>query len=70
MKSEITPLGCPSNYGWCESTPKLYLPQFLVGATLVGTGYPVAFLVISTIYSRILGPRPQVSEYFPSAIQT
>eukprot|EP00794_Sanderia_malayensis_P007058 gene7058-7850_t len=55
----VSLVGCPVQYSWCRNTPKIYLPQFLVGAALVGTGYPIGFLIASTIYSQLLGPRKQ-----------
>eukprot|EP00795_Rhopilema_esculentum_P000122 gene122-9735_t len=57
-KTKLT-LGCNRKYTWCTTTPRLYFPQFLVAATLVGIGYPIAFLAVNTMYSKILGPRQQ-----------
>lgn len=54
-----TSAGCPVKYKWCHDTPKIYLPQFLTGASLISIGYALGFLVINTIYSKILGPRQQ-----------
>eukprot|EP00112_Aurelia_sp_Birch-Aquarium-sp1_P006827 Seg1746.5 transcript_id=Seg1746.5/GoldUCD/mRNA.D3Y31 product="Major facilitator superfamily domain-containing protein 8" protein_id=Seg1746.5/GoldUCD/D3Y31 len=56
--TELTP-GCPMKYDWCKTTPKIYFSQFLVGAAFVTIGYPVGFVVINTIYSKLLGPRKQ-----------
>jgi len=55
---EITP-GCPQKFEWCTTQPKLYFPQYITAATLVGIGYPIGFLAVNTLYSKILGPRQQ-----------
>lgn len=52
--------GCPWQYEWCHDTPQLPLAQFLVGATLVCIGFPVSCVLISILYSKIIGPFPQV----------
>ena len=52
--------GCPYQKSWCLDTPKLHFAQFLSAATLVGIGYPLAAVLLSTLYSKIIGPFPQV----------
>lgn len=52
--------GCPYEKSWCRDTPKLHFAQFLTAATLVGIGYPIAAVLLSTLYSKIIGPFPQV----------
>ena len=52
--------GCPYDKSWCRDTPKLHFAQFLTAATLVGIGYPIAAVLLSTLYSKIIGPFPQV----------
>ncbi|XP_069129882.1 major facilitator superfamily domain-containing protein 8-like [Argopecten irradians] len=51
--------GCPTSYEWCAFTPRLPLVQFLAGTLLVVIGYPVCNLMIYTIFSKVLGPKPQ-----------
>ncbi|XP_066920720.1 major facilitator superfamily domain-containing protein 8-like isoform X1 [Clytia hemisphaerica] len=51
--------GCPYHYDWCRNTPKLHFAQFLTAATLVGIGYPIAAVLLSTLYSKVIGPFPQ-----------
>jgi len=51
--------GCPYEYLWCKETPALPLPQFLVGATLVCIGFPLAVVLINILYSKVIGPHPQ-----------
>jgi len=52
--------GCPYQYKWCQTIPKISFWQFLTGATLVGVGYPIAAVLLSTLYSKVIGPFPQV----------
>lgn len=43
----------------CLTTPALTMTQFLLGYFLTCIGYPIGVTLISTIFSKILGPRPQ-----------
>lgn len=53
--------GCPATaQPWCLTTRGLTIPQFLVGYTLVSIGYSLGVTLIQTIFSKVLGPRPQV----------
>lgn len=52
-------VGCPSSQEWCLTTPGMTLTQFLVGYVLTVIGYPVGVTLIQTIFSKILGTRPQ-----------
>lgn len=53
-------VGCPSSQEWCNYTPAMTIFQFLLGYVLTCLGYPVGVTLIQTIFSKILGPRPQV----------
>uniref|UniRef100_A0A5F8GWD8 Major facilitator superfamily domain containing 8 n=1 Tax=Monodelphis domestica TaxID=13616 RepID=A0A5F8GWD8_MONDO len=53
------PTGCPVRQSWCLSTPVIHLAQFLVAAVLIGMGYPACNVMSYTLYSKILGPKPQ-----------
>ena len=53
-------VGCPYYYDWCFDTPAILLWQFLLGTFFVSVGYPVCNVMSYTIYSKILGPKPQV----------
>ena len=53
-------VGCPAEYGWCEKTPQMKLFQFISGMIFLSVGYPFILVITTTIYSKILGPRPQV----------
>ncbi|XP_065171155.1 major facilitator superfamily domain-containing protein 8-like isoform X2 [Atheta coriaria] len=52
-------LGCPSSQKWCEYTNAMTLTQFIAGYIFTCFGYPIGVTLIQTIFSKILGPRPQ-----------
>ncbi|CRL08149.1 CLUMA_CG020833, isoform A [Clunio marinus] len=53
-------LGCPvSTQPWCSTTPVLGFPEFIIGYILSSIGYPIGVTLIQTIFSKILGSRPQ-----------
>ncbi|CAG9822815.1 unnamed protein product [Phaedon cochleariae] len=52
-------LGCPNSQEWCAYTPRLKLSQFLLGYFLTAFGYPIGVTLIQTIFSKLLGSRPQ-----------
>ncbi|XP_071529822.1 major facilitator superfamily domain-containing protein 8-like [Panulirus ornatus] len=52
--------GCPvDEQEWCISTPQLPEAQLIIAFTIVVIGYPVALAVQQSIFSKILGPKPQ-----------
>ncbi|KAL1777956.1 major facilitator superfamily domain-containing protein 8 [Sigmodon hispidus] len=53
------PTGCPIEQAWCLNTPVIHLAQFLTAAVLVGIGYPACNVMSYTLYSKVLGPKPQ-----------
>ena len=54
-------VGCPQEYGWCHKTPQIKLIQMIMGMVFLSVGYPFILVITTTIYSKILGPRPQVN---------
>ncbi|XP_069944648.1 major facilitator superfamily domain-containing protein 8 isoform X2 [Cherax quadricarinatus] len=52
-------LGCPPEQEWCYYTPIIEIPQLAVSAFLAIIGYPVAFTLSSSFFSKLLGPKPQ-----------
>lgn len=52
-------VGCPLSQEWCLTTPALTMTQFLLGYIMTCVGYPIGVTLIQTIFSKILGPRPQ-----------
>ncbi|XP_040527351.1 major facilitator superfamily domain-containing protein 8 isoform X1 [Gallus gallus] len=53
------PAGCPITQSWCLNTPMIYLAQYISSDILIGLGYPVCNVMSYTLYSKILGPKPQ-----------
>ncbi|XP_069696641.1 major facilitator superfamily domain-containing protein 8 [Periplaneta americana] len=52
-------VGCPSVQKWCYYIPAMTLTQFLLGYAFTAVGYPIGVTLLQTIFSKILGPRPQ-----------
>nr|XP_012225628.1 PREDICTED: major facilitator superfamily domain-containing protein 8 [Linepithema humile]XP_012225629.1 PREDICTED: major facilitator superfamily domain-containing protein 8 [Linepithema humile]XP_012225630.1 PREDICTED: major facilitator superfamily domain-containing protein 8 [Linepithema humile]XP_012225632.1 PREDICTED: major facilitator superfamily domain-containing protein 8 [Linepithema humile] len=52
-------LGCPTAQTWCLDTPQITITQFFIGYGFTSIGYPLGVTLIQTIFSKILGPRPQ-----------
>lgn len=62
INNETSSLGCPViEQEWCATTPKLGFYEFILGYLLTSLGYPIGLSLIQTIFSKALGPRPQVS---------
>ncbi|XP_050512598.1 major facilitator superfamily domain-containing protein 8 [Diabrotica virgifera virgifera] len=52
-------VGCPSNQKWCSYTPAMGLAQFILGYMFTSFGYPIAVTLLQTIFSKLLGSKPQ-----------
>ena len=52
--------GCPTEYKWCHTTPSLPFPQFIAAVTIGGIGYPMSAVTLNILYSKVIGPFPQV----------
>ncbi|XP_053684876.1 major facilitator superfamily domain-containing protein 8 [Sabethes cyaneus] len=52
-------LGCPTSQEWCKTTKGMTITQFLIGYAFTAIGYPIGVTLITTIFSKVLGPRPQ-----------
>ncbi|KAG5677633.1 hypothetical protein PVAND_007374 [Polypedilum vanderplanki] len=54
-------LGCPvKTQSWCATTSHaLGIPEFVIGYFFGVIGYPVGVTLIQTLFSKILGARPQ-----------
>ncbi|KAK9498571.1 hypothetical protein O3M35_003172 [Rhynocoris fuscipes] len=52
-------LGCPVSQTWCLTTPAMTISQLIFGFILTSIGYPIGITLIQTIFSKVLGPRPQ-----------
>uniref|UniRef100_A0A8C8F3U5 Major facilitator superfamily (MFS) profile domain-containing protein n=1 Tax=Oncorhynchus tshawytscha TaxID=74940 RepID=A0A8C8F3U5_ONCTS len=57
--SSFEPTGCPAEQTWCQYTPAIHLAQFLTADVLIGAGYPACNVISYTLYSKILGSKPQ-----------
>lgn len=52
-------VGCSISQEWCRTTPALPMAQYLMGYALMAFGFPITFTLLQTIYSKVLGCRPQ-----------
>lgn len=57
--SSLEPTGCPYEQTWCQYTPAIHLAQYITSDILIGVGYPACNVMSYTLYSKILGPKPQ-----------
>ncbi|KAM3591047.1 uncharacterized protein V6R79_021219 [Siganus canaliculatus] len=57
--SSLEPTGCPYDQAWCQYTPAIHLAQYISSDILIGIGYPACNVMSYTLYSKILGPKPQ-----------
>ncbi|XP_072232496.1 major facilitator superfamily domain-containing protein 8 [Leuresthes tenuis] len=55
----LEPTGCPYEQTWCQYIPAIHLAQYLSSDVLIGVGYPACNVMSYTLYSKILGPKPQ-----------
>lgn len=54
-------VGCRSRQLiWCREIPQLLLSQYIIGLLIMAAGYATSILPTFTLYSRLLGPHPQV----------
>ena len=61
--NETEAVGCPSVQTWCYYIPAMTITQFILGYAFTAVGYPIGVTLIQTIFSKVLGPRPQVRRY-------
>lgn len=57
--SSVEPTGCPYDQTWCQYTPAIHLAQYISADFLIGVGYPACNVMSYTLYSKILGSKPQ-----------
>lgn len=58
-ESDPKVLGCPTSQEWCKTTPVMGIEAFVLGYLFTSVGYPIGLTLIATIFSKVLGPRPQ-----------
>ncbi|XP_065891984.1 major facilitator superfamily domain-containing protein 8-like isoform X2 [Dysidea avara] len=60
LDNSTSKLGCDYHkQSWCLDQPKIYLFQYVVGLYILTPGYCASSLICYTMFSKILGPRPQ-----------
>ena len=53
--------GCPADIQpWCCEIPATHMEQMIVGAIFIFTGVPSTIMMCNVIFSKVLGPYPQV----------
>lgn len=57
--TSLEPTGCPSEQVWCLFTPVIHLAQYITSDILIGVGYPTCNVMSYTLYSKIVGTKPQ-----------
>ncbi|XP_028330417.1 major facilitator superfamily domain-containing protein 8-like [Gouania willdenowi] len=57
--SSVEPVGCPYQQTWCQYIPAIHLAQYITAGVIIGMGYPGCNVMSYTLYSKILGPKPQ-----------
>uniref|UniRef100_A0A8C9T445 Major facilitator superfamily domain containing 8 n=1 Tax=Scleropages formosus TaxID=113540 RepID=A0A8C9T445_SCLFO len=57
--SSVEPTGCPPEQTWCQYTPVIYMAQYFVSDIFIGVGYPACNVMSYTLYSKVIGPKPQ-----------
>lgn len=57
--STVEPTGCPFEQTWCQHIPAIHIAQYITSDLLIGVGYPTCNVMSYTLYSKILGPKPQ-----------
>ncbi|VDO97153.1 unnamed protein product [Soboliphyme baturini] len=53
-------VGCPNDFRWCEWTPPIPQILYISSFPLLFLGIPPVNVALSTLYSNVLGPRPQI----------
>ncbi|XP_017772587.1 PREDICTED: major facilitator superfamily domain-containing protein 8-like [Nicrophorus vespilloides] len=54
------PVGCPvQSQPWCADENKIVVAQFVIGSLIGTLGFPVGLTLLQTIFSKLLGSRPQ-----------
>lgn len=59
LENDPKVLGCPISQEWCKTTPVMGIGAFVLGYLFTSVGYPIGLTLIQTIFSKVLGPRPQ-----------
>ena len=58
--STIEYVGCPLDYKWCATTPRINVIIFYAGTIIsLGVGFPLTGISLDILFSKILGPIQQ-----------
>ena len=69
LSSATIPAGCRyPKLQWCLTIPKMELYQYVMGMVLLAVGYPVSSVLCYSLFSKILGPHPQVCAIYHGII--
>jgi len=51
--------GCPLNYAWCYTVPRVQLWQYILASVVITIGFSICNVICYSIFSKKLGDRPQ-----------
>lgn len=60
MNWEVIDHGCPETQSWCFEIPALDPFIVAIGYAICTLGFPFCIALSQTIFSKMIGPRPQV----------
>lgn len=61
LNNATIPVGCRyPKLHWCVTIPKMYFFQYVLGMVFLSVGYPAAAVLCYSMFSKVLGPTPQV----------
>ncbi|KRZ95456.1 Major facilitator superfamily domain-containing protein 8 [Trichinella sp. T8] len=59
--STASPVGCESQFVWCQWTKVVPLYAFVIGVLGIFLGFPPVNVALSTLYANVIGPRQQAT---------
>jgi MFS family permease len=51
--------GCPLDYDWCYTIPRVQLWQYIMASVVITIGFSISNVICYSIFSKKLGDRPQ-----------
>lgn len=57
--SESDEKGCPLDYHWCYTVPRVQLWQYILASIIITIGFTICNVICYSIFSKKLGDRPQ-----------
>ncbi len=52
-------IGCPFDYAWCYTVPRVQLWQYILASVVITIGFSICNVICYSIFSKKLGNRPQ-----------